>query len=89
MKVWKSPTVMAMVLATMTGPTFGCDCNCDPLDPMESGDYLIADPAYGRVHAGDEWLIGGELHVDREAHSATIRYIREGTTYEVRYTLVQ
>jgi hypothetical protein len=84
-----SKSAVLMVLGAMIAmaPALGCDCNCDPPDPMESGDYVIVPRASGHVHPGDEWLVGGQLHVDREAEVATIRYTREGTTYEVRYTL--
>lgn len=86
----KSVARMTIVLAAALaiGPAMGCYCNCDTLlPPVESGDYVIVPRGPGKVHAGDEWLAGGEIHVDRETEVATIRYTREGTTYEVRYTL--
>jgi hypothetical protein len=78
----------ATLAATMVmAPALGCDCNCDAPEPMESGDYVVVSPSSGNVHPGDEWVIGGALHVDRDADVATIRYERDGTTYEVRYRL--
>lgn len=89
MTIPRSIARMAVTLGAIValGPGLGCDCNCDAPYPMESGDYVIASPTYDNIHAGDEGFLGGELHVDREAHLATLRYTREGTTYEVRYTL--
>lgn len=88
---FKSMTTRAIALGAIVvmGPVSGCDCNCDTPDPAESGDYVIVPRGSGNVQPGDEWVIGGELHVDRDANFATIRYTREGTTYEVRYTLEQ
>lgn len=59
------------------------------LEVMESGDYMIVPRSSGNVAPGYEWLVGTALHVDREAGLATIRYTRDGTTHEVRYTLEQ
>jgi hypothetical protein len=83
------PTMRALALGALatTAPALGCDCNCDTPDPFESGDYVIISPSSGNVNPGDEWVIGSELQVDRDANVATIRYTREGTTYEVRYRL--
>lgn len=89
MMISKSRVLLAMTLGALAvvAPVLGCDCNCDPPDPVESGDYVIVPRGPGKVHAGDEWLVGAEIHVDRETEVATIRYTREETTYEVRYTL--
>lgn len=59
--------------------------NCDHED-LEDGDYVLRqklaslDPEF-------QWLVGAEVHVDREARLVTIRYERDGTTYEVRGTI--
>jgi hypothetical protein len=56
---------------------------------LEDGDYVATDP-FGAIHDLNpefEYLVGAEVHVDRAARVMTIRYEREGSTYEVRYTL--
>lgn len=90
MTISKSIALLATTLGAMlvVGQVLSCEGNCEPGPPMESGDYVILPPSSGHVYPGDEWVIGGEVHVDREAEVATIRYTSEGTTYEVRYTLV-
>jgi hypothetical protein len=66
-------------------------CCEDPTELLEDGDYVIrrfdvaGEPH--TVHPEFDWLVGAEVHVDRGARLMTIRYEREGTTYEVRYTL--
>jgi hypothetical protein len=89
MKTRGATTLLAITLGWLVITATGCDCNCDEPASFESGDYLIVEPAYRQLFPGDEWFVGGGLHVDREAQVATIRYTREGTTYEVRYTLAQ
>jgi hypothetical protein len=79
-------TKAALASMLLTTPTFGCDPDCGPYR-MESGDYRIIAPADGRLAPEDEWLLGGELHVDRDADLAILRYSRDGTTYEVEFTL--
>jgi hypothetical protein len=76
---------VAIAAGSLTG---GCWSPCPEPELFESGVYeiggLISGPA-------DQWLvatiIGAQLTVDRDASEATIRYTRDGTTYEVHYTL--
>jgi len=63
---------------------FGAGCGVDCPDyPVESGDYEM------NAHGDHEWLDGATLTIDREAGTAKIRYIRDGSTYEVTFTLDQ
>lgn len=82
---WIPFITMTLGLLAITVP--GCIRTCDEPDLFESGDYVIVEPAYQQVIPGDEWFLGGQLHVDRQAQVATIRYTRDGTTYEVHFTL--
>jgi hypothetical protein len=93
----KSVVVRVVALGAMMaiGQVLGCwgwGCDDLPFDLVESGDYVIVPPKPIHVEPGDEWLSeslnGSDVHIDREAKFATIRYTRLGTTYEVRYTLV-
>lgn len=87
MTLRKPITLIAMTLGLLAISAQGCEYNCDEPAPFESGDYLIVEPDSRPLHVGDEWFVGGQLHVDREARVATIRYTREGTTYEAHFTL--
>lgn len=62
----------------------GCVGHCRDRDfsSITSGNYELR-PFPG----GHEWLDGALLTVDREAGTAKIRYTREGSTYEVTFTL--
>ncbi|MFO7562182.1 MAG: hypothetical protein R6X02_06035 [Enhygromyxa sp.] len=59
--------------------------------PVESGEYRIGDAR--EVAAGETWLadslVDGRLVIDREKGIATLRYTRDGTTYEVRFTTTE
>jgi len=77
--------------------SLGCACNyCDEVEvaPLGSGQYTVAEVMYREP--GSDWigteaeaLIGGEFEVDADTNIATLRYTREGTTYEVRFTIEQ
>lgn len=93
MTIGKSVAVRAATLGAWVGMSqgLGCECSCGPPLRMESGDYVISsgsDPESDPIEPEDEWLLGHTIHVDREAETATIRYIRGETTYEVYFTLL-
>jgi hypothetical protein len=81
---------LAVALAAVS-QTAGCWPACPEPEPFESGDYVIVGLAKGNPRPEDQWLVdtvtGAQLTVDREASEATIRYTKDGTTYEVHYTL--
>ncbi len=78
--------VVGLAALSQAGACWG---DCPELEPFESGDYVIQPLTHPRPQ--DQWLVdtvtGALLSVDREAGEATIRYTRDGTTYEVHYTL--
>ncbi|KIG12186.1 hypothetical protein DB30_01822 [Enhygromyxa salina] len=53
---------------------------------MESGEYKILN-LYGQLSPDYEDLVGAKLIIDRDTETSTIRYTRDGTTYEVRHAL--
>jgi hypothetical protein len=59
----------------------GCRGDC-PERYLESGKYKM-----NGGYQGHEWLNDAILTVDREAGTAKLRYTREGSTYEVTFTL--
>lgn len=85
---WASALVVALAAMSQTA---GCWPACPEPEPFESGNYVIVGLANGHPRPEDQWLldtvVGAQLTVDREAGEATIRYTKDGTTYEVRYTL--
>ena len=85
---WASALIVAFAAVSQTG---GCWPGCPEPEPFQSGDYVIVGLAHGNPRPEDQWLVdtvsGAQLTVDREAGEATIRYTKDGTTYEVHYTL--
>src|SRR5690606_27497183 len=76
--------------------TLGCECNCDGLEaiPLEAGQYEVTRIMYDNSDSAwmghdPEELIGGEFEIEPEAEFATLRYTRDGTTYEVRFVIEQ
>lgn len=64
-----------------------CCCEECRIERLDDGDYVLTHVS-GSIHGvAYPWLEGAQLHVDRTARLMTIRYQRDGTTYEVRYTL--
>lgn len=60
-----------------------CIGDCDPeRHDIESGQYVL-DGGFGVLN----WLADGQMTIDREAETATLRYTREGTTYDVEFKL--
>lgn len=60
-------------------------CNERDIVLVESGEHiLILD---GQVHPDYADLVGAQLIIDRDTETSTIRYTRDGTTYEVRHSL--
>lgn len=75
-----------VVLLVGAVQSFGCS-NCGEPKSLEAGSFRIV-----QAHEGtEEWLadalIDGQLDLDREDGVATVQYVREGTTYEVRFTI--
>jgi len=79
------------IVACIHGLACGSFGGCGELEPVESGEYVITEMAYGYLDPDDEWvgdvMPGAQLSVDRAANTVTIRYAREGTIYEVRHNL--
>jgi hypothetical protein len=79
------------IVAGIHGLACGLFDGCGELEPVESGEYVITEMAYGYLDPDDEWvgdvIPGAQLSVDRTNNTATIRYVREGTLYEVRHKL--
>jgi hypothetical protein len=70
----------------------GCVRNeCPEREPFESGNYEIIGLTYDFLMPEDQWLVntvvGAQVTVDREAGEVTISYIKDGTTYQVHYTI--
>lgn len=83
MKTWHGTLVLVMALVSSI-----CDLGCAGCEDAEddlvlSGEYVLADSGLGVL----TWLDGAQMTIDREAETATIRYTREGTTYDVEFTL--
>ena len=80
-----SSITISMMLATALAYTAtSCTDRCES-EPVNSGSYVVDHMWSGPP--GRDWLIGADVEIDREERLMTIRYTREGTTYEVRYTL--
>lgn len=79
MKIWQGCIIVAIMLVTSLCGS-ACIGNCDPeRHSVESGQYVLLDNGL---------LADGQMTIDREAETATLRYTREGTTYDVEFTLV-
>jgi hypothetical protein len=81
---------MAALLLLLAGAaqSFGCS-NCgDETVPFEAGSFRIIED---RVSDSEAWLtdalIDGQLDIDRKNNVATLQYVRDDTTYEVRFTI--
>lgn len=83
MRNWQASTAVVMALISSICD-FGC-ARCDDGDDdlIESGQYVLADSGLGVL----DWLDGAQMSIDRAAKTATIRYTRDGTTYDVEFTL--
>lgn len=80
---------LALGVVSQTG---GCDRDrCPEPVPFESGNYEIVGLVYGHPRLEDQWLfetvVGAHMSVDQDAGEVTIRYTKDDTTYEVRYTI--
>lgn len=86
--LWPAALIVAL---TVVSQLMGCWPACPEPEPFESGEYVIVGLASGDPRPEDQWLVdtvtGAQLRVDREAGEARIRYTKDGTTYEVHYTL--
>src|SRR5690606_6523830 len=85
---------VAFVGLAALSQTGGCDCApCPEPEPFKSGNYEIVGLAFGHPEPESQWLldtvIGAAVIVDRGAREVTIRYTKEGSTYEVHYTIEQ
>jgi len=81
---------LALVAVSQTG---ACDCApCPEQEPFESGTYEIIGLTHPSITMPeDQWLrdtvVGARVMVDREAGDVTIQYRKDGTTYQVHYTI--
>ena len=69
----------------MSGSLLGAcwECPPGPLDPLESGDYVVT-----RVNPPDTppgFLLGASVHIDAEQGFVTFVYTRDGSTFDVRF----
>ena len=83
---------VAIVGLTALSHTFGCIGPCPDPTPFDSGEYTVVEHSYG--NEGDpleRWVldraIDAQLTVDRDAGEVTIRYVKDGSTYQVHYTI--
>lgn len=90
LSVARITAALALVALSQTG---GCDCApCPEQVPFDSGNYEIVGLTHPNiVMPEDEWLlstvVGARVMVDREAGEVTIQYTKDGTTYQVHYTI--
>jgi hypothetical protein len=80
--------VVLLALLASVVQSIGCG-GCESSIPVEGGSFRVAKVR--QVSASEEWLadalIDGQLDVDLESNVATLQYEREGTTYQVRFTI--
>ena len=83
-------TWLGVALVLVAGATQNSSCyRCGDLeDLVESGEYIIQN-LYGQPNPDYEDLVGAQLIVDRDTETSTIRYTRDGSTYEVRHSLTK
>ncbi|WP_146662346.1 hypothetical protein [Enhygromyxa salina] len=79
-----SALVCALSLTQLASCIDFSGCGERPL--VESGEYKILN-LYGQLSPDYEDLVGAKLIIDRDTETSTIRYTRDGTTYEVRHAL--
>jgi hypothetical protein len=77
--------VVLFVLAAVGCLHFGA-CSCEE-DSLKTGSYIVADIRKDR-NSEWQWMSDARVHVDREEKFMTIRYTRDGTTYELRYEIL-
>src|SRR5690606_22068507 len=87
---WRATSMAAAALATLavsacvSGP-------CPESVPIESGEYTVVKRLHGDEGGSDGWLHailpGAQLSIDRASDTATLVYEREGSTYQVVFTL--
>lgn len=85
-------TRRAALIAMLIGTGVACDGRCrGDLLPIESGEYTVVEHLHGGDETIDDWtkaaLSGAQLSIDRAGEIATLVYERDGTTYQVSYTL--
>lgn len=84
MKIWQGIIIMAIALLSGVWG-FGCASCEDEAHRVESGQYVVIEEGLGIFN----WLAHAQMNIDRAAKTTTIRYTRNGTTYDVRFTLAQ
>ena len=82
--VWLGLALILMVGASQLSSCIIYDCG--ELEPVESGEYSLA-MLYSKLNPDYEDLVGAQLIINRDTETSTIRYTRDGTTYEVRHSL--
>ena len=72
--------------------TQGVGCTgggCEETIEVGAGEYRIVEAR--KVGSKEQWLadalVDGQLEIDLENDVATLHYTREGTSYEVRFTI--
>lgn len=78
----------AFALVVGVAQTASCRFGCGELEPVESGEYTILNQS-GQLDPEFEDLVGAQLLIDRDTETSTIRYTRDGTTYEVQHSLTK
>lgn len=78
-------TLMVFGLASSLACHLYYDCGDEDITPVESGDYTVANRAFGPDE--QEWLIGAQLTIDRDMGIVILRYTRDDTMYEAHYAV--
>ncbi len=86
----KIMTMLCVGAGAVLGTKIGAGCisyRCEGTSEfIEPGDHTVVEVT---GDPGIEWVLGAAVNFDAEAGVLTIRYTREGSTYEVRYTQVE
>lgn len=83
--------LLALVVFTLVGCLWPAACTVceepdETKDVLPTGDYVVSGVDLDR--AGEwQWMKGARVHVDREEGFMTVRYTRDGTTYDLRYAI--
>jgi hypothetical protein len=85
-------SLIAIAGLTALSHTVGCIGTCPDLPPVESGEYRVVEHRYGdEADPLERWVldraVDAQVTVDRETGEVTVRYVKDGTTYQVHYTI--
>lgn len=79
---------LALMLVVGVAQIVSCGMyRCDDPEPIDAGEFtLVLDSSLNPDYAD---LVGAQLVIDRDTETSTIRYTRDGTTYEVQHSLTK